>query len=61
MSITKKDYVLIANVINSYYKSEIDGSYYNLSEGIADVLENTDFLFDRFRFLEACTKDLEAV
>ena len=58
---SKKDYVLIADVINSYYKAEVDGSYYNLAEGMADILANENPRFDRVKFFTACNKGLEAV
>lgn len=46
--------MLIAQVVKSYYQSEIDGSYYNLAEGMADILEYNNARFNRGEFLTAC-------
>ena len=51
---TKKDYILIERVIKYFNDSQKDGSYYNLTEGMAEALENTNPHFNRQKFLEAC-------
>lgn len=52
---TKKDYILIASVIKKYHIAEATGVSYNISEGIADILQQDNSKFDKVRFLKACS------
>jgi hypothetical protein len=54
MRIIKKQLNEIAEVIRNYHQAEINGDGYNLAEGMADVLQNYNPLFDYDKFIEAC-------
>lgn len=57
---TRKDYVLIASILNEYvikasYGNDEDVQFIkDLCESFADELAKTNKLFNRVRFLKAC-------
>lgn len=53
---TKKDYIRIAVIVNSYYVSYSDESetVENIALDLADMFEKENPRFDRDRFLIAC-------
>lgn len=61
MRIIKKQLNEIAEVIKNYHEAEETGNAYNLAEGMADILENYNPLFDRQKFLKACEVEKEHI
>lgn len=56
MSMTKKDYELIAKQLKSWYAvyNVSDIQWYGLVNGFADRLNDANEVFDRDKFLTAC-------
>jgi hypothetical protein len=53
--LTKKDYELIANVLNNFHNPfDSDDILIHVSRAMANKLENENPLFDRTKFLKAC-------
>ncbi len=53
---TRKDYILISNIINQQHEScaTVNLTLDNLSKELAGVLQADNSRFDRGRFLTAC-------
>lgn len=55
---TKKDYELIAEAVNTYFKAELNGDAYDLVTALSDILMIDNPRFDPIKFREACEKGL---
>ena len=51
---TRKHFILIANILKNYHKSVRMGWTYDINEAFADLCESENPQFDREKFLSAC-------
>ena len=58
---TRKHFILIANILKAYHKSVAMGWAYDINEAFADLCESESTQFDRQKFLEDCEPKKENI
>lgn len=51
---TRKHFILIANLLRRFHESEANGWGYNIDEAFADLCNAENTQFNREKFLKAC-------
>lgn len=56
---TRKHFILIANILRAYHLSELNGWSYDIDEAFADLCNSENTQFNRAKFLQACRAECE--